>query len=693
MPSYVSIHLLEAALPALLIVLAASLLMARRFSGKDRAHTQRLEAELALLNRCSIVSSTDANGRITHVNELFCLISGYTREELLGRNHNLVNSGLHSRRFFMNMYRAIATGRSWRGEIRNRAKDGSYFWVDTTIMPTLDGGGRVTRYTSVCMDITASKKAEEMLAILRERHALAIQGSGICLWDLDLVRDAVQFHGNWGPLLGYSVEEVMLAPGNVWKRYMHPGDLVQLESQLQRCSRGEAPAFESEARMQHKHGQWISILIRGSVIERDVNGLAVRISGTSIDISDLKLAEAELIEARNAAEAASKAKSEFLATMSHEIRTPLNGVIGFTEMLLDTRLDHEQHSFAATIRDSGKSLMTIIDDILDFSRIEAGHVAVERSRIDAKSIARDVATLLRPRAAKKKLELDVHWPAAVSSNIVADPGRLRQVLSHLVSNASKFTETGRVTIRAYGDSEGMLRIEVADTGIGIAPEQLARLFTKFTQADSSTTRKYGGTGLGLAISKQLVELMGGQIGAHSRPGSGSTFWFTLPFAQRSETTGTNKALALEAQQPQPTGVESVGHSPMRVLVVEDHAVNRLLATRLLKKLGCEVGIAENGRIACEQTARESYDLVLMDCQMPEMDGFEATRTIRNRELDTGRHLPIVALTANAMSEDRDRCLDAGMDGYISKPYSAADFERTLDRWCRLQALPAAGSEK
>jgi len=690
MPSY---ELFGAGLITLLIVSAAAWLSLRRFALPARAGSRHLEAELTLLNTCNIVSSTDANGQITHVNELFCRISGYTREELLGRNHNIINSGLHPRKFFMNLYRAIATGQSWRGEIRNRAKDGSYFWVDTTIIPTLDAAGRVARYTAVCIDITASKRSEEMLALLRERHALAIQGSGICLWDWDLVRDEVQFHGNWGPLLGYSVEEVMLAPANVWHRYMQPDDLAQLELHIQRCSRGEAPAFESEARMRHKNGQWISILIRGSVIDRDVNGLAVRISGTSIDVTALKQAETELIGARNAAEAASKAKSAFLATMSHEIRTPLNGVLGFTEMLLDTRLDQEQRSFAATIRDSGKSLMTIIDDILDFSRIEAGHVAVERSRIDAQRIAHDVFTLLRPRAAEKNLQLDVHWPAAVSSKILADAGRLRQVLLNLVSNAIKFTEAGRVTLRAHDDSQGMLRIEVADTGIGIAPEQLDRLFTKFTQADSSMTRKYGGTGLGLAISKQLVELMGGQIGARGNPGAGSTFWFTLPYAPRAEITGTNKILVLDSQRMQRAATDCVGDSGLRVLVVEDHAVNRLLATRLLKKLGCDVAIAENGRIACEWTAEETYDLVFMDCQMPEMDGFEATRVIRSREARTGYRLPIVALTANAMSEDRQRCLDAGMDDFISKPCSAADLERAMARWCKPQALPATGSEK
>ncbi|WP_129775275.1 PAS domain-containing hybrid sensor histidine kinase/response regulator [Peristeroidobacter soli] len=788
--------------------------LARPFVGGLRGRVHELESELDVLNSCSIVSTTDGGGRITHVNELFCSVSGYSREELIGRNHNVINSGIHPRKFFMNMYRNIATGQPWRGEICNRAKNGEDFWLDMTIIPTTDGSGRVVRYTSVCIDITERKQTEETLARLRERHALAIDGSGICLWDWDLVRNSVELDGNWAAMLGYASEEVAHTSPDFWNRNMHPDDLANKLHQIERHCQGETAYFESEARMRHKDGHWVSLLIRGAVNKRDPNGLALRLSGTAIEISQLKqavrqaeqseallktvidllpqrvfwkdregrflganrnfksdvgvenivgktdgevpwagaqpdgtqerhimehrqpvlnhaqqltlgdhiewrttskvplidargevwgvlgtyqditpykIAEAELIKARNAAEDASKAKSEFLATMSHEIRTPMNGVIGFTELLLQTPMNAEQQSMASTIRDSGRALMTIIDDILDFSRIEAGRVSLELSKVDAKKIANDVLALLRPRAAEKQLEFDVQWPPGLSATVLGDAGRVRQVLVNLASNAVKFTEAGRVTIRAV-DADGMLRLEVEDTGIGITPDQLSRLFSKFTQADSSTTRKYGGTGLGLAISKQLVELMGGQIGAHSQSGVGSTFWFTLPTAQRSELTATNRVLKLDArleageQQPAST-------SQPRVLVVEDHAVNRMLATRLLARLGCEVEIAENGVIACERTLQQTYDLIFMDCQMPEMDGFEATRVIREREQAAGRHTPIVALTANAMSQDRDRCLQAGMDDYITKPYSVTDFERTLQRWCSPQALPAMGMEK
>ncbi|MDY6949515.1 MAG: ATP-binding protein, partial [Pseudomonadota bacterium] len=764
---------------------------------------------------CSIVSSTDASGRITDVTERYCHISGYTREELIGRNHNVINSGHHPRKFFMDMYRSLATGQQWRGEICNQAKDGSHFWLDITIIPGTDNSGRVSRYTSVCVDITARKRAEEMLARLSERHALAIDGSGICLWDWDLVRDLVKFDGNWGPMFGYTRQQADLMPRAAWNSLMQPDDLANTLQQIERHCAGETPFFESEARMRDRGGRWVSMLFRGSVNKRDENGLALRISGTAIEISALKqamhqaeqserllktvidllpqrvfwkdrdgrflganrifkadasvediagktdeeiswagappdssgdrhimesrqpvlglvqqfthgerlvwrttskvplidargevwgilgtyqditpfkLVEAELIKARNAAEAASKAKSEFLATMSHEIRTPMNGVIGFTELLLQTSMDPEQQAMAVTIRDSGRALMTIIDDILDFSRIEAGRVSIERTRVDAKKITQDVLTLLRPRALDKRIDLNMQWPATVSSRVMADAGRLRQVLVNLAANAIKFTESGRVTIRASSDDDGTLRLEVEDTGIGITPEQLTRLFAKFTQADSSTTRKYGGTGLGLAISKQLVELMGGQIGAHSRPGAGSTFWFTLPPAQRTDITSSNRVLTLDPPL-ESAQHEAPGTAHPRVLIVEDHAVNRMLATRLLTKLGCEVDLAENGRIACERTAQQGYELIFMDCQMPEMDGFEATRIIRERERAVNHHTPIIALTANAMSKDRELCLTAGMDDYITKPYSPSDFERALQRWCRPQALPATGIEK
>jgi two-component system sensor histidine kinase/response regulator len=785
--------------------------LTRPFVGDLRRRIRVLESQLDVLNRCSIVSTTDANGRIIDVNELFCRISGYTREQLLGQRHNVINSGHHSPKFFMDMYRTIVTGQPWRGEICNRASNGERFWLDTTIVPTMDRRGRVTRYTSVCVDITDRKLAEAELARLSERHARAIGGSGVCLWDWDLVNDSIEFDSNWGSMLGYARQDIVLTPRKAWDRTVHPDDLARSLEQVERHCRGETSSFESEARLMHKDGHWVWMLFRGSVNQRDRNGLALRISGTAVDISELKhamrqaeqsqalletvidllpqrvfwkdaegrflganrnfkadagvdeilgktdrevpwagaqpdssedsrimasrqpvldrvqcfthggrtewrttckvplidargevwgvlgtyqditpfkQAEAELIEARNAAEAASRAKSEFLATMSHEIRTPMNGVIGFTELLLQTQLDAEQRSMARTIRDSGGALLTVIDDILDFSRIEAGRMSIERSRVDAKVIAHDVVALLRPRAAEKGLQIDVQWPPLVPGRVMADAGRLRQVLINLVGNAVKFTEAGHVTIHASLEIEGTLRIAVEDTGIGIAAEHLPRLFAKFTQADSSTTRKYGGTGLGLAISKQLIELMGGRIGVHSRPGEGSTFWISMPVEDVEQDADLQPHPQQEVAPP-PGPAQGLKH--LRVLVVEDHAVNRMLATRLLTKLGCQVDCAENGRIACERAAEQHYDLIFMDCQMPEMDGFEATKAIREREREAHRHTPIIALTANAMSQDRKLCISAGMDDYVTKPYSPSDFEHALLRWCQPHALPAAPS--
>ncbi len=392
-------------------------------------------------------------------------------------------------------------------------------------------------------------------------------------------------------------------------------------------------------------------------------------------------AKAKLETSNRALTEATEAKSAFLATMSHEIRTPMNGVIGMIGLLLDTSLTSRQRDFAETARASGETLLTLINDILDFSKIEAGRLEIEITPFDLRRLVLEVVELLAEPAHTKALELTYLIHHDVPTSVRGDPGRIRQILTNLLANAVKFTKQGevavRVTVVAGSGSEATpIRFEVADTGIGISEEARSRLFQPFSQADASTTRQYGGTGLGLAISRQLVGLMQGEIGVESTPGSGSTFWFTVPLEHETSGADTVHEIVVPRERPAANG--------LRLLVAEDNAVNQRVAVYLLEKLGYQADVVANGFEALEALVRIPYPLVLMDCQMPEMDGFEASAEIRRRE-GPMRHTPIIAMTANAMEGDRERCIAAGMDDYVAKPVRVTDLEKALQRW-----LPLAG---
>lgn len=445
--------------------------------------------------------------------------------------------------------------------------------------------------------------------------------------------------------------------------------------------------------------EWIAVV-------RNITALKASEQRLKDNTQELEQKNEELEKALAAAREATRMKSRFLANMSHEIRTPMNGVLGMTDFLLGTGLSEEQQEYAEAIKRSADSLLALIEDILDLSRVEAGKLRLDRSDFALQSTIAETASIFALQARAKGLEFVSNISPGLPEYAVGDPGRLRQVLTNLLGNAIKFTERGQVVLKAEVVSQVrdaiQLKFTVQDSGIGIPPGEQGRLFDAFTQVDESNTRKYGGTGLGLAISRQLVELLGGEIGVGSEPGKGSKFWFTASFgkSKRPSTAARAGNQPDSALHPTPaprvaavksqtgtaqraTGPALVSKGPpsqksMRILLAEDNEINQRIALRLLQKLGLSADAVVNGREAVEALEKRRYDLVLMDCQMPDMDGFEATAVIRQRE-GGSRHQTICALTANAMDGDRERCLAAGMDDYISKPLRHAELVEVLRR--------------
>lgn len=534
-------------------------------------------------------------------------------------------------------------------------------------------------------DARAEQEGRRALQRAQEWLQLAVESSHVGLWDWDLRTNQAHYSDSWRQLLGY-LEDGFDGSWEAWLRILHPDDRPRLSQHFETILADPSRRYDVEFRLRARDGSYRWMLSRATILS-DPSGVPYRMIGAHLDISDRKRTEQALASANEelrmamaTAEAASQAKSDFLALMSHEIRTPLNGVVGMSGLLLDTPLNAEQRDYADIVHSSANTLLRIINDLLDFSKIEAGRLELEEIDFDVRRVMEEVADLFTEAAELKRLELRVSAAEDVPQVVRGDPGRLRQIVTNLVHNAIKFTEKGSIRIHVsmdpQGDSGIRLRTAISDTGIGIAPAAQARLFEPFTQADASTTRRYGGTGLGLAICRRLALLMGGAIGVDSREGKGSTFWFTV----RMQPPVLPLREEPQAETPLPVRPVVVGRTPsLRVLVAEDNRVSQLVAIRLLERMGYRADAVGNGREVLEALGRFPYAAVLMDCRMPEMDGFETTRIIRAREAGAARHTPIIALTADAMRQDRERCLATGMDDYLSKPIHPAELREALER--------------
>jgi two-component system, sensor histidine kinase and response regulator len=559
-------------------------------------------------------------------------------------------------------------------EIEFVAKDGHAIPVEVSTRLIAEDG-KVVGIQGAARDISERKKAQEALRASERRYRLLFERNMAGVFRTTLDGQLLDCNQSLAQILGYSSPAELLRHGGQGLHVDEGGR----EALLARLKEHKAVTFY-ELCLRRKDGSRVWVLENSNLVEG--NGSGPEIEGTVIDITDRKRAEEEWRQAKEAAEAASRAKSEFLANVSHEIRTPLNGVVGMTELALETSLTSEQREYLGAVRSSACSLLGIINDILDFSKIEARKLELDSLEF---LLADTLAEAMKPlaiRAQQKGLEFCLEISPGVPAALQGDPGRLRQILVNLLANAAKFTEKGEILLSVEtesADPENLrLHFSVRDTGIGIPPEKHALIFEPFAQADGSTKRRFSGTGLGLTICARLVEMMGGKIWLESEVGKGSTFHFTACFRPASPLRVQCPLPDIQEERI-PVVDDSAGRK-LQILLVEDNDVNRTLLTHLLSKRGHQVVEAQSGKEAVaefEHAPGGVFDLIFMDVQMPDMDGFETTAAIRDHEKLSGGHVPIIAVTAYAMKGDRERCLSAGMDGYLSKPVQLQELRQLL----------------
>jgi PAS domain S-box-containing protein len=509
-------------------------------------------------------------------------------------------------------------------------------------------GGRV----GLRVDITDLIRAEERLAGI-------IEGAQVGTWEWEVDTGENRVNSRWAEILGYTAEELAPVTIELWNQLLHPEDSAAVKAELERVFAGETDNFEYEFRMRHKSGEWVWLLSRGRVLQRDLKGAPLRLAGVHIDITDL-------VRATEAAEAASRAKSEFLANMSHEIRTPLNGVLGMSDLLADTYLQADQREMLDTIRNSGWSLLALLNDILDLARVEAGKLELDPAPFELSTLVDELSSLHGATARAKGIRFELYCEHLLEPRRIGDETRIRQILHNLLGNAVKFTATGAVRLKLAALNEKTVLFQISDTGIGISEEQLSRIFQPFEQAESSTVRRFGGSGLGMAIVQRLVDMMGGTVTIESTPGIGTNIELRLELPVEIEAQ-TNTLLTDGATGDGASAAEAL--RGLRVLAADDNATNRKLLSVLMTRLGVDCIFAKDGAEAVALWRQEDFDVVFLDISMPIMDGLEALCQMQQEAVASGAEPPrAYAVTANVMPEQIEAYLAAGFIGILPKPF-------------------------
>lgn len=609
------------------------------------------------------------DGVFEYINSEFSRFTGYSVDEL-----NTMDYWELTPKEYENMEQQQLKSMAEKGRYGPYQKE--YIHKDGHKYPVLLSGIKISDLDSkdyiwsVAQDISSQKQYEEKLRKAKQqadldtfRMRLANDSAGIGIWEWDLHTNALVWD-DWMYKLYGRTEGEFSGAYEAWESSVHTDDIELAKTKLESAVAGTG-IYDAEFRVVWPNGTTRVMKASAEVI-RDVKGNPLKVIGVNYDITEIQ-------QAKNEALKLAEAKSQFLANMSHEIRTPMNGIVGLTSLLLNSSLDDEQRGWAQGVKASTDSLLTIINDILDISKIESGKLNIESTRFDLMAILHQLTQPIKISAKEKSISFSMNTTGIKNSEFMGDPTRIKQIITNLLNNAIKFTEEGGVTLSveqrdSIKNKNNKLLFTITDTGIGISPDVIDSLFQRFSQADNSTTRRFGGTGLGLNISKQLTELMGGEIGCESMEGEGSTFWFSLDLPVATAVSESKEKTA----ERDKLNVDLAG---LKILLVEDVMINQLVAQKILETMGGQVEIAENGLEAVDMVSRNTYDIVFMDCHMPEMDGFQAARKIRS--VEKNKNLPIIALTAGAMKEEHDKCISSGMNLVVTKPFEPSDIVEAI----------------